>query len=771
MENTKFIYAVNSDLDDELLYAEFETEEAAIEYATKHLNKLPFVDKVELVVDDGGYEDAISYTTIWDHTMVNVEPEAEETDYWDMIAAHDKEEKENTYDLGDNTWFESVDTDNLVEAMEENEDMVECKECFDLFPKADCVKLEIGYICPQCNCGYEVADEDIFKVDFPEYEKMAIENDMIPEEPISEVEPSEEVPASEPANSEEEPELTPEEAIPFLVNDEVEAVVGYEKAAEVVADSDLENKEEILDTLDHIKEEEEEHIEELQDLVDDEIVEVENDPISNEETELLEKIDIDTTDLVSSGNAEIWGIEPVADNKYKAILLKSYKDLSYYPDTEQEVFDEMYKIDGLFTFGFTKSGAPELHAWNTEIWRTLSGCEIIFEDPAYDAALEKVFSKAESLNEHVNKECSPIESDQELEGTDNAVVDCKVADVITHSEDEKPVDCEGEKKPLEKSLTEGVVGKLNKDTEDDIEEFNKLCKEIGINTVSELDRFIKEVGTDGNLLDKIRAYRDELGNDFKLKEGVCTDCGGKTENGKCTSCDRDYNLAKCQKCGGEVKDGKCTSCDELHEDTHAQYAKPAGDRLKSYNQALFYAKKYEKPFIYGYTARGTGKFFALEQPIKIKGDSADAEKEFRSQYKNCSTVYVAYPNKDYAKLSEALYNFTEEEMVEYNMDEDGVSLNSYDEYVRCNWCGEIYTADQCVFEADLGWLCDRCYSAIRSRGEKLTILTNPTDEEIAKTLTEAIPMSRDEVIAKEGTDDVDLINAGRPEDERVEIVD
>ena len=311
MENTKFIYAVNSDLDDELFYAEFETEEAAIEYATKHLDKLPFVDKVELVVDDGDYEDAISYTTIWDHTMVDVEPEVEEADYWDMIAAHDRAEKENTYELGDNSWFESVDADNLIEAMEENEDMVECKECFELFPKADCVKLEIGYICPQCNCGHEVADEDIFKVDFPEYEKMNIENDMIPSEPISEVEPSEEIPASEPAIPEEEPELTPEEAIPFLVNDEVEAVVGYEKAAEVVEGSELENKEEILDTIDHIKEEEEEHIEELQDLMDDEIVEVENDPISTEdeiekpEVELVEKIDIDTTGLVSSGNMEI----------------------------------------------------------------------------------------------------------------------------------------------------------------------------------------------------------------------------------------------------------------------------------------------------------------------------------------------------------------------------------------------------------------------------------------------------------------------------------
>lgn len=39
----------------------------------------------------------------------------------------------------------------------------------------------------------------------------------------------------------------------------------------------------------------------------------------------------------------------------------------------------------------------------------------------------------------------------------NAVVDCKTDHkIIAHSEDEKPVDCKIEKKPLEKPLTEGV---------------------------------------------------------------------------------------------------------------------------------------------------------------------------------------------------------------------------------------------------------------------------------------------------------------------------
>jgi hypothetical protein len=41
-----------------------------------------------------------------------------------------------------------------------------------------------------------------------------------------------------------------------------------------------------------------------------------------------------------------------------------------------------------------------------------------------------------------------------------------------------------------------------------------------------------------------------------------------------------------------------------------------------------------------------------------------------------------------------------------------------------------------VFEADMGWLCDRCYEAILSRGEKLTIIKNPTEEDEARILTE-----------------------------------
>ena len=43
------------------------------------------------------------------------------------------------------------------------------------------------------------------------------------------------------------------------------------------------------------------------------------------------------------------------------------------------------------------------------------------------------------------------------------------------------------------------------------------------------------------------------------------------------------------------------------------------------------------------------------------------------------------------------------------------------------------------------------------------------DEYVSGKLEEAIPMTRDELMDKEGTDNVELINAGRPEEERVEL--
>ena len=76
----------------------------------------------------------------------------------------------------------------------------------------------------------------------------------------------------------------------------------------------------------------------------------------------------------------------------------------------------------------------------------------------------------ENLEEHINDRPADIESDQELHGTDNAVVDCEVAKVIAHSEDEKPLDCKMEKPVLEEPVAgKKVDAELYEDKEEKVE--------------------------------------------------------------------------------------------------------------------------------------------------------------------------------------------------------------------------------------------------------------------------------------------------------------
>lgn len=63
--------------------------------------------------------------------------------------------------------------------------------------------------------------------------------------------------------------------------------------------------------------------------------------------------------------------------------------------------------------------------------------------------------------------------------------------------------------------------------------------------------------------------------------------------------------------------------------------------------------------------------------------------------------------------------FTAEEQEEYDIDEYGVSQHSYDQYHHCSWCGEPFPEFDGKKELNMGWLCDSCVSAIKSRGEKM----------------------------------------------------
>ena len=861
MDETTYVYIVHSDINENNIYAEFATEEEAIEYAKRHIDELTYVDKVEALLDDeGDISEILNSETIWVYDEEPKEYNTEiEDDYWDQLAKEEEDKKDAEGLLGDTTWFEDLDTDALVETLEENEDIVECKECFELFPKEDCIKLEVGYLCPHCykiHCNdkecsedepvalLDVADEDVFKVDFPEAEKFSFsdENEMIPDDPTPEVENE---PISEPecvgpeCEAPIEAPVTKEETIDFLVKDEEEAIEGYEKAkVEIEANPELDEqeKEKIFDTLDHIKGEEAEHIEELEELVDEpeesEVEEPIEEPESEDESEVLVEgseffgkvilddyfkkdggrnpenkngtgywVDLYNPDTKQSNlkpadkkvfqtlkEAEKFAANlSIAEDEWALIkvenaqgwngILKVYekgkciKDISKTKlDSLNKAWDDQEKRKKARKAVDKQAGKEDTKETEIEVKDEKPGEEeksgedeksVEAEQPkepknAAAVKANKEYKKiinalkktgidisklvqgkkptaelkelrkllfTEALEEHVNEEHPAVESDQVLVGTDNAVLDCKAAKVVTHSEDEKPVDCKGEKPALEEPLAGKKVDvKLNEDKKDDELPVDPEAAKLEVHTMlndlvaDEIEAINGYDDAKAEIMDTPIEHKDSILDTIdhikgEEQEHIDELIGATTEIPFDKEETHDFTAEE----------------ESLAEETHAKYAKPEGDRVAAYNNALKYAKKENKPFIYGYTNHA-GKFFAAETPMKVTGRPIDAEKEFRSRYKNCNAVYVVYPDKDFITESK----FTKAEQDEYHMDEDGNSLDSYDEFVRCGWCDEICTKHECVFEKDFGWLCNRCQDELKYHGGHLDIIEDPTEEDIER---------------------------------------
>lgn len=248
----------------------------------------------------------------------------------------------------------------------------------------------------------------------------------------------------------------------------------------------------------------------------------------------------------------------------------------------------------------------------------------------------------ESIKEHINDRPADIESEQEYQGVDNAVVGCKKYTVVAHSEDEKPVDCKGEKPALEEPLAGKKVDvKLNEDKKDDELPVDPEAAKLEVHTM------LNDLVADE--IEAINGYDDAkaqiIDTPIEHKDNILDTIDHIKE-------EEQEHIDELIDATTEIPFDKeethdfTTEEESLAEDTHAKYAKPEGDRVAAYNNALKYAKKENKPFIYGYTNRA-GKFFAAETPMKVTGKPIDAEKEFRSRYKNCNAIYVVYPDKDF----------------------------------------------------------------------------------------------------------------------------
>lgn len=82
------------------------------------------------------------------------------------------------------------------------------------------------------------------------------------------------------------------------------------------------------------------------------------------------------------------------------------------------------------------------------------------------------------------------------------------------------------------------------------------------------------------------------------------------------------------------------------------------------------------------------------------------------------------------------WEFTDEEKEQYELDDEG-----YDEmgekWTHCAWCEEPNLVSECRKEKNLGWLCDRCQSALYSRGEPAVYEDNDDYYEESEKLKES----------------------------------
>lgn len=428
MNEATYVYIVHSDINENNIYAEFATEEEAIDYARRHKDELTYVDKVEAALDeDGEIIEIFDGQTIWvydeedsfefeeEFNEFNIDFE-EEPSLSEGITLRTKEEQDEFFRLCDEIGIitgkdlekfkkevgctdknilqalrdyraelgpdfkianpeyerelalsEEIDFDKLVEELEEFEDEVECKKCYGLFPKESCVKSEHGYVCQECN-NSSALTEYWFNDDDP---------------------------------------MNWSDKDPIIYNvyyqDEL---VGYLQ-------------------FDYRGYEEEPREEEIDSAISSLLADIESIP------EDYNKADV---------YFELGDYYEVDESL--PILEESLKSLA--EDTTGLRLYGVGDTDGNY-FGQVRAASDE-EAYN-------KACAIWPEREVRGYGLDKVHLTIWEEDEDA--------LDPDLLAEDVREVKCKEYEVVSHSEDEKPVDCKGEEKPLEKPLTESSLVKGN----------------------------------------------------------------------------------------------------------------------------------------------------------------------------------------------------------------------------------------------------------------------------------------------------------------------
>ena len=602
--------------------------------------------------------------------------------------------------------------EQMVETIEEAEDMVECKECFDLFPKAECTKMDHGYICP--TCGREQQSQDFSDVSFTD-----ITTDLYDQEfPDVREYDSEFGPEME----ERQKEYHVDDIVDALIKDEYDAIESYELADEMIQEADVEEdmKDDLLDAIEHIKKEEEEHIDEINAAAG----RVEADPEDEDKKDDDSEEDSDSEDEDDDKDED-----------------EDDKDSDKEDDDKDEDEDDKEKNEDLTE----AAPSPEMvegeeildekkESVFDKIWKPVN--ESLWVCKFKDAEIGKVSAETEEeALEKMQKEF-PEYNYGEYDGCFEVVQEdvCKVNKGINHTEDEKEVLNEGAEE-LEEGIFDGA-------------RFGETLDGFYKNGYVVYIRLPKDATAPGGFQSQIKA------TSFDSAKKLAKQYAAKYAASKATVFVLPMKLAQ-------------ADYDALDPAKKAFAVNPSVKDEKPPVLAKFFAGGKEDTGITRAkeVAKGLGKIAKADKKLDKINNAEHSEEETAEVADEVDTAPVETPEVEVApeveveadvdaapeaapdsskkteanrKIKDALKaagwsksdissNFKTIALVRKALIGEGLELKDLEEgfdeeeeTVECAWCNRELPKCECHKEVDMGWLCDKCEQAINSRGETLT---------------------------------------------------
>lgn len=645
--------------------------------------------------------------------------------------------------------------EKMVETLEEAEDTVECKECFDLFPKAECEKHEMGgYICPTCKSAMNkeyVPDSrditfDLYDHDFPE---VADYDDRFESNPKTERDLA--------------------SAFDALVKDEYEAIGAYDAVADVVDETVFDNaskKKSTMKALKHIRDEEEEHIDELRDIADgDTEVEVDEDLFAGTSTKPSQNSTVAPM-LNASAEAEVedeakpltesaktWTCwyegkdigKVEAENEEDALNKmmaqypgREYNNVDFGVSPEGETLVEG-PVDAAKRF-FKKLGNKATNKKNADTGKTLAtlfnkGYVIFCKMPAgkalpaqhgkvFDANnLSKAMEVAKTLSKvHAGAMIYVFALAPDLTGFGQATKE--VVGATSTLKSLGKVVCN---KAVARYQNNAAVEDITKDLVNkyiDALEADNILGADDVNDDGDMFETDADVDSDDDLseLDDEVAAADATTDKGKTPADITTDT--TTDTATDTTTDTTTDTATDTATDGkaeekpEEKPADGTPAKGSKEDNKKWHGHEVSNKTINAFRKLMRTMNLEVYDAFGKrvgtdipSLRKINAETLLDFEVVINGKKVPVANWLKEMVKNGviteSFVIDLYGKDLYESFDDTYDSF------------DDFDDEFEDDIVVCAWCGQDFPKEECRLERDMGYLCHFCEQAIKSRGEEL----------------------------------------------------